>query len=83
MSSAEPQTAADLDYRIARLALAPGDVLVVKIDHTLTADIGGRIREQFERAIGGRNKVLVLDNSIDLSVLTADQMKPQPEIKAM
>lgn len=74
------ESAADLEYRIAKLKLAPGDVLVVKIAHTLTADIGGRIRDHIERATG-HDKVLILDNSMDLSTLSPD--KPQPETKAM
>lgn len=78
-----PQTAADLEYQIARLALKSGDVLVVKVDHTLNAEIGGRIREHFETVLGNKNKVLIIDNSIDLSVLSEAQMKPQSETRAM
>lgn len=65
-----PQSADQLEYRIAKLQLRPGDVLVVKVDHTISAEIGGRIREHFERTVGPDRKVLILDNSIDLSVLT-------------
>lgn len=65
----QPQTAADLEYRIAKLSLEAGDVLVVKINHTISAEIGGKIRESFERVVRG-NRVLILDNSMELSVLT-------------
>lgn len=66
---AEPQTAADLEYRIAKLALKPGEILVVKVDHTLDARIGGNIRKHFEDVVKG-NRVIIIDNSMDLSVLT-------------
>lgn len=77
------QTAADLEYRITKLALAPGEVLVVKVAHTLTAEIGGRIRERFETYLGARNSVLVIDNSIDLQVIDGRLLKSTPELKVM
>lgn len=83
MPSADPQNAADLEYRIARLRLSPGDVLIVKVGHTLDAAIGGRIRELFEKATASRNAVLVIDNSIDLQVIDGRLMQSADELKAM
>lgn len=75
---AQPQSAADLEYHIAKLRLQPGDLLVVKIDHTISAEICGRIRDHFEAALkasGISNRVLVVDNSIELSVLARDEIE--------
>ncbi len=59
-----------LELAIAKLVLKPGDVLVVKINHTLSHDVLGRARDQVQNNIPKGVQVLLIDNSIDLSVLT-------------
>lgn len=88
MGAPQPIVKVDLTVvgtaEIARLSLKPGDVLVVKVvGHTIDHLVGGRIREHFERVVGDRNAVLILDNSMDVSILNAEQAKPLREVKAM
>lgn len=64
----------DLEYRIGKLRLEPGDVLVVKVNERLTHEAAYRVRRQMETFVVGSNKILVIDPSCDLSVLTAAEI---------
>ena len=60
----------DLEYRIAKLSVSPGDVLVVKVDRPITNESGASIRDSVASYLPTGARVLVLGDAIDLSVLT-------------
>lgn len=64
----------NLEFRIAKLSLDPGDVLVVKVDKIITAEVAAMIKKQVFEATGNR-RVLVLDKNIDLAVLTSSEIE--------
>jgi hypothetical protein len=57
------------EAQIVKLALAPGDVLVVKVDRTIDSYMSSRIYGTIKPALPEGVKVLVIDPAIDLSVL--------------
>lgn len=70
----------DLEYRIGKLVLGPGDFLVVKSDRRLTTEQLVRMRDSMKSALGAmENKVLVVDVGIDLTVLTKAQIETLAE----
>ncbi len=64
----------DLEYRIGKLDVKPGDMLVVKLNSRLTDDMAKRARQHFETSIPGV-KVLVIDSAVDLSILTFEEIQ--------
>ncbi|MCK1536835.1 MULTISPECIES: hypothetical protein [unclassified Bradyrhizobium] len=65
----------DLQLRIAKLALAPDDVLVVKIDRIVSAEAFHRIGKHVRSQLGDADrKILVIDSQIDLSVITREEI---------
>jgi hypothetical protein len=65
----------DLEYRIARLALHPGDIVIVKVAGRLSDDASRRIVHHVKRCCGDRQRVLVVEDGIDLSILTAAEIE--------
>lgn len=63
----------DFEYRVGKLALNPGDMLVVKVDTYLTLDMAAQAKRHFERAVPGTN-VIIIERGVDLSVLTAAEL---------
>lgn len=63
----------DVEYRVAKLSLGPGDLLVVKTEKPLTREAAERIREVLKQYLPNQ-KALVLEPGIDLAVLTADEI---------
>jgi hypothetical protein len=63
----------DFEYQIARLELRGSDVLVVKVHGQLSMELRERIATYAKMAVGD-HKVLVIDEKIDLSVLTAEEI---------
>lgn len=59
-----------MTVEIAKLTLAHGDVVVVKCDEPVPDDMARRMRETIGRCVPEGVKVLVLDDSLDLMVLT-------------
>lgn len=60
----------DLEFRIARLDLRPGDVLVVKVNGpAISGETATAVRRMVNVTIPD-HKVLVLDERLDLAVLT-------------
>lgn len=75
---------ADLEFQIAKLQLAPGDILVAKFGQGLTFEAAQAVREQFCGAVPG-HRVLIIDCDLDLSVLTRAEIEsraigPAPEV---
>jgi hypothetical protein len=66
----------DIEFKIARLELRPGDVLVVKYAKPLPDTTRQRLMAIVQEAAIG-HRVLVLDGGLDLSVLTALRMAPE------
>ncbi len=64
----------DLEYRIARLQLKQGDILVFKFNRTLEAGENSIIRDSLMHLIPDGVRILVIDDQVDLSVLTADEI---------
>jgi len=69
-----PPRMSDLEYRIGKLSLAPGDVLVVKLAERMCNQhavqrLRGNVREMMPS-----QKVLVISNDADLSVLTQTEI---------
>lgn len=62
------------DASIARLALAPGDILVVKVDRTIDSRIADRIHASFRPYMPEGVKLMVIDPAIELSILTRADM---------
>jgi hypothetical protein len=62
-----------LEYRICRLDLMQGDVLVVRAASTVSMDWVKRIKEDVDRLVPGV-RCLVLDGGTDLTVLTRQQL---------
>lgn len=60
------------EFRIAKLQLEPGDLLVLKVKDRIPASGVDRIRGMMVAASGG-HKVLVLEGGAELAVLTAAQ----------
>jgi hypothetical protein len=65
----------DLEFRIAKLEVKPGDVLVVKVDDHITRDRALIIQHKLQTRLPKGVKALVLDKGIDLSVLTFDEIQ--------
>lgn len=63
----------ELEYRIGKLELKTGDVLIVKHDGHLTAEQAERVRRTFKLLVQN-SKVFVIDRGTDLSVLTAAEI---------
>ena len=62
------------EFKIARLQLQPSDTLVVKaVDLIISDQAAERVRQQVSAATG-HDRVMVIDSTIDLSVLTAEQV---------
>jgi hypothetical protein len=63
----------DISFQVARLRLSPDDTLVVKaVDTTISDLMAERVRRQVSDATG-HAKVMVIDATIDLSILEAPQ----------
>lgn len=60
----------DIEFRLAKLALAPGDVLVVKVAGRLTQQMVDAIGARLRSTIGDGHKLLIIDDLVNLSVLT-------------
>jgi hypothetical protein len=62
-----------LQYRIAKLELRPGDILVLKVLRHVSAEEAARIAERFQQFVGIQCRVVVIDEVIDLSVVRREE----------
>lgn len=69
----------DVDLRIARLTLRPGDTLVVKAAHHLTRDMRECVRQAVAPHIPEGVAVLVIDPLLELSVLAREGARDAAE----
>lgn len=64
-----------LDYRIAKIDLKPEDILVVKFNvAALSPEMVNKIRESLTRQLGPKVRTLVIDNSVDLSIIATESV---------
>lgn len=56
-------------FEIAKLELRPGDLLVAKINMRVTSEVIDQIRESIARCVPDGVKFVVLDETIDFSVI--------------
>jgi hypothetical protein len=54
---------------VRRLRLDPEDILVVKCPHRVTPETAQRIKEQAMFATGGHQRIMVIDQGMDIEVL--------------
>ncbi|MGD5626675.1 hypothetical protein QUT74_22530, partial [Xanthomonas citri pv. citri] len=67
---------ADLEYRIAKLSLAPDDVLVVKVNERVPTELFQRVANYVRSQLDDKTrKVLVIDSQVDLSVITREEIE--------
>lgn len=71
------KAAEEVDFRIAKLDLGPHDYLVVKVKGRLTMEAHAHLRDSFSQ-IGIKNRVLVMDDQLDLAVLTRVEAASPP-----
>jgi hypothetical protein len=64
----------DVAYRIGKLELRRGDVLVIKVASEITAEHASRMRDEFKKHVGAE-KMIVLGPGIDLAVLTKSELQ--------
>jgi hypothetical protein len=69
--------AKDFEYQIARLNLMPGDILVVKLKTPCTQTVYMAIAQSLRRIIGPNPRFLILDHTLDIAVLTREQIEAQ------
>ena len=59
-----------LDYRIAKLALAAGDILVVRVPRQLSAAQQASVLADVKKVLPSGVNAMVIEDGYDLSVLT-------------
>lgn len=64
----------DIEFKIARLDLRPGDILVLKLRDQVPTWEMDRFRKIMQE-ITGDHKCLVLENGVDLAILTAAEIE--------
>lgn len=64
----------DIEFKIARLDLRPGDILVFKCKERLPSEAVARMRYDVGKYLGG-HRALVLDGGLDIAVLTAAEIE--------
>lgn len=81
MPKCAPPRSDDLELRIARLALGPDDVLVVKrqVPGPISVEHAERVRSIVRDAAGPNTRILVIDASTDLAVLTRAEIEARTD----
>jgi hypothetical protein len=68
-------TEAELPIQIAKLQLAPDDILVARFTRLVSQETCKRASDHIKRLLPPGVQVLVIDPSIDLSVLTRSEIE--------
>lgn len=66
---------ADWELKIGRLTLVPGDVLVIQVHKTMPDWTLSRVHQYFQSLTPNGVKVMVIDQTVELSVLTKAQIE--------
>jgi hypothetical protein len=69
----------DFEFRITKLKLEAGDVLVVKVDHILSEEQAQYLSDKVARIFGPQFKVLVIGKDVELSVLTMAEIEARTQ----
>lgn len=64
----------DFEYRVGRLNMQSGDVLVIKVNERLCREVGERVRKFFQQYLPPETKLMVIDRDVDLSILTGAEL---------
>jgi uncharacterized protein (DUF1697 family) len=64
----------DVEFQVAGLALAPGDILAVRAGRPITAVVAAELRAQLEHRLGLQGRVLVLDAGAELTVIAKNDV---------
>ena len=67
----------DIEYQIAKLKLEDDDILIFKIEATISEDQAVSFRKRVHEVIGENHKVIVLGRAISLAVLTRKDIEAQ------
>jgi hypothetical protein len=68
----------DLEFRIAKLDLGPDDVVIVKVKGRVPESVFARVQSHIDKTFGGTKiRTLIIDASIDISVLQSERAAPQ------
>ncbi len=70
-----PPRSDDLAFRIARLELRSDDILVLRFSVRLTDEMAWRIRKQAAAILGSDARVMILDRSTEITVLTREEIE--------
>lgn len=65
----------DLEYHIAKLSLKAGDVLVLRLNGRITSETEDLARKHLTPHLPEGVKALVIDESVDLQVLSAEEIE--------
>lgn len=58
---------------VQRLALKPGDIIVITVDGMISSEQASRLKDNVLATIGGGYKVMVLDSRSKLGVLSPEE----------
>lgn len=64
----------DIEFKIARLDLRPGDILVVKFPHLLSMAQARSMQAIIQR-VAPDHRSLILERGMDLAILTAAEIE--------
>jgi hypothetical protein len=65
----------DMEYRIAKLKLEQGEVLVVKLDRRYPQEARLKLQAAIRAALPVGARVLILDSGCDISVLSREEIQ--------
>lgn len=65
----------DLEFRIAKVRISPGDILVVKAKGKLSVESCRRIHDKASEKLPPDVKVIVIDTDVDLAILTRAEIE--------
>ncbi len=65
----------DVEFKIAKLELGDGDILVVRLKGTASSVISAEARARLERQLNLPGRVLVIDETVNLQTLSKAEAK--------
>lgn len=68
----------DVEFQIARLALGPGDILAVRTAQPISAIAAAELTARIGRTFDLAGRVMVIDSTVELSVLAQPGLEPDP-----
>jgi len=72
------QNVSSFEFRIGRLDLRPGDVLVVKCSGVLSTEMAGRVARIMRERLP-TTPIIIIDRQIDLAVLTKEEIEARAD----